>query len=536
MSVQKLAGIVAGLRARLEELKEHDPKDIEGEYKKALDEIGWLLEELEATQGALGDRKDDLVRKDRELSVAYDALNSSASGIIITDLEGKIVYANPSFIHMFEYESKDEVLYRQAADLFTEEEIRSLYDVEESIDGGAGETEEFVVRRKDGSKMDVEVSSSVVSDRRGRPVGRMASFVDVTELLLVREERERLLTAVESAAEAMVVTDERGVILYANTAFEEVTGYPPGEVVGQDLDLLDTREHDPAFNKEVRRSLEERGVWRGRLVSRKKDGTPYQEDCIVSTVKDEGGQVINYVAVKRDVTEMLRLESLAEAVNVADNIGYVFTGIRHEIGNPVNAIRMTMTMLKARLDKAGDSGSGKYIQRCFEELSRVQYLLDSLKSFNLFENPSIRQVNLMDFLEKFTSLVLPDLEKKGVSLEVSVNPDASMCLADPRALQQVMLNVVTNAAEACEGGADSKVAVRVDKKSGEVHIRVEDDGVGMTAEQLDKLFRPFHTTKPEGTGLGLVIARRMLSKMDGRIEIESEKDQGTTTSIVLPSP
>jgi PAS domain S-box-containing protein len=123
-----------------------------------------------------------------ELSVVYDALNSSVSGVIITNPQGKITYVNPAFLRIFEYRDKAEVLGKNAAGLFATDDVKKFSDVQTIIDETRGETEEFEVHRKDGTTFYVEVSSSNVTDHTGRIVGRMASFVDVSDRKQVEEE------------------------------------------------------------------------------------------------------------------------------------------------------------------------------------------------------------------------------------------------------------------------------------------------------------------------------------------------------------
>ncbi len=348
-------------------------------------------------------------------------------------------------------------------------------------------------------------------------------------------ERARLAAAVESAADAIVMTDPRGIIQYVNPAFEKTTGYTRAEAEGRDLHILDSGKHGRSFYQGLRESIGRNGVWTGRLTSRKKDGTLYEEECSCSLVRGPEGEIINYVSVKRDVTERLRLESIAQAVDTMNNIGYIFAGVRHEIGNPINSAAMALSVLKAKLDTSDKPTILKYIDRALEGTDRVIYLLRSLRSFNLFETPEIRIVGTADFLEKFLLLVKEDFEKMGITIGASVEGGAEQMFVDPRALQQVMLNIVTNAADALKGREYPKIIVLASKMAGAVRMRVQDNGCGMPEERLKDLFKPFHTTKAHGTGLGLVIVKKMLTMMSGTLEISSQLDQGTTVDIFIPA-
>jgi PAS domain S-box-containing protein len=133
---------------------------------------------------------------EKELSIVHDALDSAPGGVVVADLDGRITYVNPAFLRMFEYGDRAEVLGKTAADLFATAEIQGFADVKTVTDETRGETEEFVAQRKDGTAFPVEVSSSNVTDIKGKIVGRMAFFIDITE----RKEMEKQLVRHERLA------------------------------------------------------------------------------------------------------------------------------------------------------------------------------------------------------------------------------------------------------------------------------------------------------------------------------------------------
>lgn len=348
------------------------------------------------------------------------------------------------------------------------------------------------------------------------------------------EERVRLAAAAEAAAEAIVITDTRGIIQYVNAAFVKMTGFAKEQTVGSDLHMLDSGNQDVDFYRTLRDTLKRDGVWTGRLMNKKKDGTLYHEDCTYAVIKNPGGGIINYVSIKRDVTERLRLESIAEAVNTMDSIGYIFSGVRHEIGNPINSINMILGILKAKLDVFSKENIREYVDRMAAQLSNIEDLLKSLKNFNMYENQEPRNTQISSFIEKFLPLVKEDFQKKGIAIDTFVDTEAKRAYADPRALQQVLLNILTNASDAMNGRKHPKVTINVSKAGSMIRIRVEDNGCGIPEEKLKDLFKPFYTTKTHGTGLGLVIVKKMLAKMNGAVEITGRKDEGTRVDIFIP--
>ncbi len=236
-----------------------------------------------------------------------------------------------------------------------------------------------------------------------------------------------------------------------------------------------------------------------------------------------------------DITEKKRYESIAASVNTLENIGFVFSGIRHEIGNPINSIKMTLSALKAQLRSFSMDDIEEYLNRSLDELARVEVLLRSLKNINMFEKPATKRVDLLLFLDHFFKLIHNDFSRRNISLRKAISPGTYLVLVDERPLQQVLLNLFTNAADALEGRDSPCIKTTVYKKNGLVWIKVSDNGLGIPEQNISQVFNPFFTTKAKGTGLGLLLSRKMLASMNCTIEIESsEENRGTTFIISIP--
>ena len=235
----------------------------------------------------------------------------------------------------------------------------------------------------------------------------------------------------------------------------------------------------------------------------------------------------------QDMTELIRLESIAEAVNVMDNIGYIFSGIRHEIGNPINTIKMTMSVLKKNLPILPVDKIQSYIDRTQEEILRLEELLQSLKSYNMFDKPKPQNVHLPSFMNKFISLIEQDFHLEGVAIKINTTGDL-WANVDPRGLQQVLLNVTTNAFDALHQTPDPRITINMFRIINQVFIKIIDNGCGIPEEQQANLFHPFYTTKVKGTGLGLVISQKILKSMGSSIRIESQPGKGSRVILCLP--
>lgn len=236
----------------------------------------------------------------------------------------------------------------------------------------------------------------------------------------------------------------------------------------------------------------------------------------------------------RDITEKARLESIAQAVNTMDNIGMIFSGIRHEMGNPLNSIKMTISVLEKNLDYFSRETIAKYIERISGEVARMEYMLKSLKNFSMFEKLESKTCDLTEFIENFKNLVFQDLEQKNIELVFEPAPPKRFANIDSRALNQALLNILANAVDSLEGRASPKISIASRVKEKFVFLEIRDNGCGMSEEQQKFLFRPFYTNKSQGNGLGLVITQKLLAKMNASISVRSAQGVGTKVEIVFP--
>ncbi len=236
-----------------------------------------------------------------------------------------------------------------------------------------------------------------------------------------------------------------------------------------------------------------------------------------------------------DITEKTRLNAIAEAVNTMNNLGYIFSGIRHELGNPINSIKTSITVLKKNLASYSRETTVEFIDRVLSDVTRVEGLLKDLKNFSMYENPDCGEVDIVQFMDNFISMVERDFSAKKIQIKTQFSPAADRGYFDARALQHVLLNILTNAFDALEGVVSPVIGIGTLRAGDRIIIRIMDNGRGIPEEHKKHLFQPFSTTKSHGTGLGLVIVKKMLLKMDGAIEIGSQEDAGTTVTLDLPA-
>lgn len=239
-----------------------------------------------------------------------------------------------------------------------------------------------------------------------------------------------------------------------------------------------------------------------------------------------------FLMLMRDITTETRMESMALSVNWMNSLGAVFSGIRHEIGNPINSIKLTLDLLKGAIGRDSSQTVQTYLNRLDGEIERIEFLLRSLKSFNSHEQVTLQTFSLTTFLDKFKPLVEKECQTRNILLDFIVRGDP-YADADPRALCQILINLIENAMAAVEYNTYKNIVISVHELSGRPQVIVRDNGIGMDKSTLERLYTPFYTTKKGGTGLGLVLVKKLLIKMSATIDITSKVKEGTSATLTL---
>ena len=348
-------------------------------------------------------------------------------------------------------------------------------------------------------------------------------------------ERTRLAAAINEFADCVLMTDKAGTIFYANPASTRITGYRPEELVGKKLQQVQHDEQHRFNCRAVLHSAAEGAEWHGEIKNRHKDGTCYDESVAIIPVKGTENTINSFCVIKRDQTEKKRLESIAEAANLMENVGFVFSGIRHELGNPLNSLKMAISVLLRQVDDLPPEKIREFLDRSMGEIKRMEYLLYSLKNFNVMEEQEPALVDLAAFLENFKRVHEKDLAENDVKMELHIETNARS-LVDERALHQVFLNLLTNSVKAMKHTLKPLISVYLLRKDAQfVRIIFQDNGCGVSEQVRKQLFKPFFTTHAKGTGLGMTIVKKMLTSMNCTVGIEGTEGRGTRIIITLPS-
>lgn len=486
--------------------------------------------------------EEDLRESERRFAELFD---NASDVVYVHDLDGNILALNRAGEIITGY-SREEALTMNVSQVVAPEYLQTIREmVDAKLRGQPRTTYEVQLIKKDGTRIFVEVSSQIIY-QNGKPFAVEGVARDVTERKKIEVERDRLIMALEHSADAIVITDADANIQYVNPAFERITGYSREEVLGKNPRILKSGKHGPEFYKDMWDTISRGDVWTGRITNRKKDGSLYMERCTISSVRDSSGRIVNYVAVKRDITERVALEERLRQSQKMEAVGQLAGGVAHDFNNILTAISGYSDLLLRNL-KDGDPKRA-YAAEIKKASERAAALTQQLLAFSRRQVISPKVVNLNNIVKDMARM-LGRIIGENIDLVTLLSEDLWNVKVDPNQIEQVIMNLSVNAKDAMPDGGKLIIEtanVHLDEEYAKIHaplqpgpyvmLAITDTGCGMDAETLSHIFEPFFTTKEKGkgTGLGLATVYGIVKQSDGYIWVYSEPGKGTTFKIYFP--
>jgi len=399
---------------------------------------------------------------------------------------------------------------------------------------------------RDGTPRNVEIHAYPVLDQAGNVTSVIEYAVDITERRQAEEDRTRLTTAVEQSDDSIVMTDTTGKILYVNQAFERTSGYSREEAIGANPRILKSGNHDEEFYRHMWETVVAGKVWTGNIINKKKDGSLYEEKCSISPVKDFSGNIVNIVAVKRDVTQEVKLQKQLVQAQKMESIGTLAGGIAHDFNNLLTIMSGYAEIALLEMEEK-DKGYGE-LSIVREAAARGADLVRQLLTLSRRVESSRRPTNLNHAVRRTEKLLTRTIPKM-IAIELSLEDDLRTIDADPGQIEQIIMNLAINGRDAMPEGGRLVIETRNVFLDGEycssyvgvapgeyVLLSVADTGYGMKKEVLERIFEPFFTTKRpgEGTGLGLSMVYGIVKAHGGHVGCYSEPGLGTTFRVYFP--
>ncbi len=490
-------------------------------------------------------RKAEQALRDRE-ELFRTVFYTSPDAMAISRLnDGVYIDINDSFTELSGFTREDIIgKNSQEFDLWVNENERDHYWLK-LLEVGRINNHEARYRLKDGQSRTGLISATVLELNN---VPHVLSVVrDIEEMKKAQTARVILATAVDQAAERVLITDPDGRIVYVNPAFELITGFSRAEAVGQAPSIIESGLHDNVFYEKIWQTISAGEVWRGQMINRAKDGALIHEHSTISPVLDDSGAIINYVQIATDITaeESLR-HQLAQSQKM-EAIGTLAGGIAHDFNNVIQAITGYTELAMDQISP--ESTPYRNLQKVMSAARRSRDMVRQILAFSRRSQPEQKVFDICPLLKeglKFLRAAIPST----INIESKVSPKPCRVFADPTQIHQVLMNLCVNASQAITG-AKGTITVEVNhanlneaftslhpplQPGNHVRLEISDDGSGIPPEILGKIFDPYFTTKEagQGTGLGLSVVHGIVSGCNGAITVAGRPDGGAEFTVYFP--
>ncbi|CUU08501.1 PAS domain S-box-containing protein [Candidatus Thermokryptus mobilis] len=472
-------------------------------------------------------------------------LDNAPVGILHTDAEGKILYFNPEIKRILDIQDADLGLVGLNIFNFLSPEV---IDKVKNLKFSGGRVREILPFKSfRGRELILAIDVEPVFSSDGRLNGYIAIAKDMTQEGQLQYERFKLSKVIENLTEAVMITDTQGRIEYVNPAFEKMTGYKVYEVLGQNPRILKSGKQDRSFYEKMWNTILSGGIWEGELINKRKNGDLYYEWMVIFPLFDSKGNITNFVAIKRDISEAKILEAQMLQFQKLESIGSIAGGIAHDFNNVIASIQTGLKILRRKIPTQ-EQEVLRVIEIIRKSAERGADITRRLLNFIRREGGKLTTVDVKDLIAEIKMLVTHSFPEN-IKVETYVDEAIKFINVDYGQMVQALMNLCINARDAMPEGGTLRIGARnvshkeikhkfPDAKIQDyVEISIADTGIGIPEEIRSKIFEPFFTTKPsdKGTGLGLSIVYKIVTSHGGYITFESKLGEGTCFYIFIPA-
>ncbi len=521
--------------------------------------IGKNMLDNPAVGGIVANFRDVTERKEseRQLQESEESFrtifDSAAYGILLADMDTRRFHmANRTISEMIGYD-RDELYQLDVASIHPEEALPFVLEqFEKQTRGEITTARSLPVKRKDGSVFYADITSASIT-----VLGKtylMGIFSDITDRKeaeqALRDSEARYRMLADNVTDSIWTMDMDLHLTYSSPAFTKLTGYTLEEVqdltIGQiltppSIESITSRILD-VFAQEQSGELDPSEVLTTEVELYCKDGSTVWTETSARFLHDENGQAIGMLGVSRNITERKRVEEerqrmeqqLLQSGRLAA-VGELAAGVAHELNNPLAAVQGYAQFLTTKQDL--DETIRQDVETIYREAQRASRITANLLSFSRRHEPERKPISVNDCIEKSLELHAYRMKVNNIEISTELQANLPMTMADFYQLQQVFVNIITNAEQAItESNGRGKLEVTSRLSGDMIQVHFSDDGPGMPEEVMSRAFDPFFTTKDvgKGTGLGLSICYGLIEQHGGHIRAGSSPGKGTTIVVEIP--
>ncbi len=483
----------------------------------------------------------------------FDVLTSmAADGIIVIDEQARILFYNEACRKLFQY-APEEVQF-QNIKMLMPEPYRREHDGYLSRYGKTGDAHIIGVGREvRGQRKDGTVFPMYLSVGEGVIGGKKAFVGIVHDLTAIRAEEERrteadrhLAQLVESSDDVILSKSLDGIVKTWNAAAERIFGYSAAEMIGHPISAIipaELQDEEAGILEKIRAGESIHHYETTRLC---KDGSEITMSLSVSPIRDSAGNIVGASKIARDVTEQRRTEQRAtklqaELAHVArvNAVSQLSSALAHELNQPLTAIMNYVSAAKLRWTQAGGHNNDKatsLLDRAIAQAERAGAIIQRLRAFLEKREPHRVEEDLNTVLQEAIALGFVGSSSDGISLNLDLAPGLPTVRVDRIQFEQVIVNLLRNAAEAMKDSIRRELSVASYRAGPKlIEVAVADTGPGIADAIAAQLFEPFVTTKDTGMGVGLSICRTIMEAHGGRIWMVPNPSGGTIFKMQLPA-
>ena len=486
----------------------------------------------------------------KESEEKYKELANSLPQIVFeTDENGMITFANQNAFDIFGYSQADLANGLNALDMLVpQDRERALENIGNVLNGEKLGSVEYTSQRVDGSEFPVMIYANRIL-REDKPVGLRGIIIDLTEQKcsekLLRESEVRFRTALEANPDPVVIYDVEGNVNFFNHAFSKVFGWTLEKCKGKKMDMFVPEKNWPETKQMIETVMAGKNVLATETCRYTKDGKIIPVVISGSIYYDRNGKSEGSVINLRDISEQKRLQAQLQMAQKIEAIGTLAGGIAHDFNNLLMAIQGNVSLMLLDTDESHPQYSA--LMSIEDRIQSGSKLTGQLLGYARKGKYELKPVNpnhvIQETAETFGRM------RKDISIHKNFSPDLYEIQADSGQMEQVLLNLFVNAADAMPAGGKlsltSENVTHEDMKNGVynpqpgiyVKLTIADTGTGMDKKIQERIFDPFFTTKEmgRGTGLGLASASGIIENHGGYITVKSKKNRGTVFNIYLPA-
>jgi PAS domain S-box-containing protein len=349
----------------------------------------------------------------------------------------------------------------------------------------------------------------------------------VADLDHSRRELEQFKYALDQAA-IVAITDQRGVISYVNDKFCEISKYDRAELVGSDHRIVNSGHHPKDFMRDLWRTIAHGRIWRGEIRNRARDGSHYWVDTTIVPFLDPGGKPRQYLAIRYDITQTKLAELQLREQAALAKLGELAAIVAHEVRNPLAGLKGSLQVLGSRLPEHMPERG--VVDAMIERINALNDRVNDILLYAGTTPPRLQAVPVRPILADVVSLARAAV---GDARSIPIQGEDAVVIGDPHMVRDVIMNLLLNACQASPDGQAVEIHVAADDAA--CRISILDRGRGIPPDVKARIFEPFVTTRPGGTGLGLPIVQRLLERQGGTIALEDREGGGTAAIVTLPA-